>query len=589
MGLSNDLISQFVKVTKDKATTKKESTAYGTTVIYNGLTYVRIDGSELLTPVSTTTELRDGERVVVNIRNHEATVSGNVSNPSASTGTAEAIRNDVTELGIVVADKVSTEELSAEQARIDNLEADNVRITERLTANEGYISDLETDNIDVKKRLTAAEASIETLDAEKIDASVVEADYAKINDLNATNAKVNNLEATYGEFQEVTAKDLEAVNAVIDSLETNYANVNFSNIGKAAMEYFYANSGLIKDVVVGDATISGELVGVTIKGDLIEGNTVVADKLVIKGTDGLYYKLNTDGMKTEAEQTDYNSLNGQVIRAKSITAEKIAVEDLVAFGATIGGFRIGSNSIYSGVKESVDNTTRGIYMDNQGQIAFGDSQNFIKYYKDQNGNYRLEVSAESIIFGSSGTSVESAISDAQAAAEAAIISSIEEFYQSDYPTSLSGGEWSIVEPVWQDGKYLWRRTKNTFGDGHIEYSPSENGVCITGNTGVQGEKGEDSVMLYIESSNGTVFKNNSISTVLSVVIYYGDKRITDESSMKSAFGNSAYLQWKWKLPEDDDYVSVALDDYRIGGNGFTFTITPEDVATRVTFICELII
>lgn len=589
MGLSNDLISQFVKVTKDKATTKKESTAYGTTVIYNGLTYVRIDGSELLTPVSTTTELRDGERVVVNIRNHEATVSGNVSNPSASTGTAEAIRNDVTELGIVVADKVSTEELSAEQARIDNLEADNVRITERLTANEGYISDLETDNIDVKKRLTAAEASIETLDAEKIDASVVEADYAKINDLNATNAKVNNLEATYGEFQEVTTKDLEAVNAVIDSLDTNYANVNFSNIGKAAMEYFYANSGLIKDVVVGDATISGELVGVTIKGDLIEGNTVVADKLVIKGTDGLYYKLNTDGIKTEAEQTDYNSLNGQVIRAKSITAEKIAVEDLVAFGATIGGFRIGSNSIYSGVKESVDNTTRGIYMDNQGQIAFGDSQNFIKYYKDQNGNYRLEVSAESIIFGSSGTSVESAISDAQAAAEAAIISSIEEFYQSDYPTSLSGGEWLIVEPVWQDGKYLWRRTKNTFGDGHTEYSPSENGVCISGNTGSKGEKGEDSVMLYIESSNGTVFKNNSISTVLSVVIYYGDKRITDESSMKSAFGNSAYLQWKWKLPEDDDYVSVALDDYRIGGNGFTFTITPEDVATRVTFICELII
>lgn len=589
MGLSNDLISQFVKVTKDKTTTNKESTAYGTAVIYNGLTYVRIDGSELLTPVSTTTELRDGERVVVNIRNHEATVSGNVSNPSASTGTADEIRNDVTELGIVVADKVSTEELSAEQARIDNLEAENVRITERLTANEGYISDLETDNVDVKNRLTAAEASIGTLDAEKIDASVVEADYAKINDLNATNAKVNNLEATYGEFQELTTKDLEAVNGVINSLESNYANVNFSNIGKAAMEYFYANSGLIKDVVVGDATISGELVGVTIKGDLIEGNTVVADKLVIKGTDGLYYKLNTDGMKTEAEQTDYNSLNGQVIRAKSITAEKIAVEDLVAFGATIGGFRIGSNSIYSGVKESVDNTTRGIYMDNQGQIAFGDSQNFIKYYKDQNGKYRLEVSAESIVFGSSGTNVESAITEAQAAAEAAIISSIEEFYQSDYPTSLSGGEWSIVEPVWQDGKYLWRRTKNTFGDGHTAYSPSESGVCITGNTGVQGEKGEDSVMLYIESSNGTVFKNNSISTVLSVVIYYGDKRITDEPSMKSAFGNSAYLQWKWKLPEDDDYVSVASDDYRIGGNGFTFTITPEDVATRVTFICELII
>lgn len=31
---------------------------------------------------------------------------------------------------------------------------------------------------------------------------------------------------------------------------------------------------------------------VTIKGDLIEGNTIVADKLVMKGDDGLFYKLN---------------------------------------------------------------------------------------------------------------------------------------------------------------------------------------------------------------------------------------------------------------------------------------------------------
>lgn len=87
------------------------------------------------------------------------------------------------------------------------------------------------------------------------------------------------------------------------------------------------HTGSIKDVKIGDATIAGELVGVTIKGDLIEGNTVKADKLVIKGSDGLYYKLNTDGKTVEEEQTDYNSLNGQVIRAKSVTAEKIDVKD----------------------------------------------------------------------------------------------------------------------------------------------------------------------------------------------------------------------------------------------------------------------
>lgn len=55
----------------------------------------------------------------------------------------------------------------------------------------------------------------------------------------------------------------------------------------------------------------------------------------MKGNDGLYYKLNTDGNTVSSEQTAYNSINGSIITAKSIAAEKIAVNDLVAFGATI--------------------------------------------------------------------------------------------------------------------------------------------------------------------------------------------------------------------------------------------------------------
>ena len=88
------------------------------------------------------------------------------------------------------------------------------------------------------------------------------------------------------------------------------------------------------------------MVGVTIRGDLIEGNTIKADKLVIKGEDGLYYKLNTNGSTITSEQTDYNSLNGTLIQAKSITADKVAVTDLVAFGADIAGNHIGNGAIY---------------------------------------------------------------------------------------------------------------------------------------------------------------------------------------------------------------------------------------------------
>lgn len=263
--------------------------------------------------------------------------------------------------------------------------------------------------------LKVEDADLKFATIEKLDAVS-----GNVKELSVKYGEVENLKAAHSEFEDATAKHFEANEAKIKELDTQklsakdadlkYANIDFSNIGKLAMEFFYAQSGLIKDVKIGDATIAGELVGVTIKGDLIEGNTVKADKLVIKGSDGLYYKLNTDGKTVGEEQTDYNSLNGQVIRAKSVTAEKIDVKDLVAFGATIGGFEIGQDSIYSGVKETVDNTTHGIYMDNDGQFSLGDSNQYIKFYRISEGKYKLSVAIEELYI--QGNNVADSIDDA---------------------------------------------------------------------------------------------------------------------------------------------------------------------------------
>lgn len=606
--LPTDLVKQFVKETNDSKTKKTSSTFYGTVSVLSDGIYVTMDGSTSPTPVSMATDAETGDRVLVEVVDHKARII-QILDKSSSDKVAEKIQNDTTGVfkeirvakeyvNTLIASDITAKSISADSATIKELEADNVTVKGKLEAAEGNIIKLQTDTVEITGKLTAAEANIENLEAKKIDASLVEADYATIESLNATDAKVGTIEGDLASFKSTTTEKLKATDASIENLEAKkidtetanakFANIDFSNIGKAAMEYFYANSGLIQNVVVGNQTITGNLVGVTISGDLIEGNTIVAEKLVIKGEDGLYYKLNTDGITTEAEQTDYNSLNGQVIRAKSITASKIAVEDLVAFDATIGGFSITDSSIYSGVKESVDNTTRGIYLDKTGQVAFGDSNSYIKYYKDSDGNYKLEIAAKSVKIGTSGTSVEEAINTAQAKADSAIISSIEQFYHSDSPTELTGGEWSIVEPIWMDGKYVWRRNKITYGNGNVDYSPSENGICITGNTGAKGDKGEDSTLLRIESSRGTVFKNDQVSTVLSVVIYHGSQRITDSATMKSVFGNGAYLQWKWQRLDDDSFGVISSDDSRFGNNGFIFTLSPSDVDTKVTFMCELI-
>ena len=422
MALSNELISQFAKITTEKEETKTEEVVYGTTVSYNGTVYVKLDGSDRLTPITSTTVVKPDERVTVMIKDHSAIVTGNLSSPSARNSDVEELGTQISEFDTIIANKVDIEELNATNARIDTLNTDTVNIRKDLNAANANIETLTADNVTINETLNAQSASIDNLEANKLSVEIADAKYATIENLEATNVSVNNLSSTYADFKNTTTTKLAAVDASIENLETNklsaasadlkYANIDFSNIGQAAIEEFYAKSGIIKDLTIEGGTITGELVGVTIKGDLIEGGTVVADKLVVKGENGLYYKLNTDGVTTEAQQTEYNSLNGSVITAKSIAATKISVTDLVAFDATIGGFKITENSIYSGTKESASNTTRGIYLDNDGQAVFGDASNYLKYYKDTDNTYKLAISASSIYLSSSNKDIGTMVTEA---------------------------------------------------------------------------------------------------------------------------------------------------------------------------------
>lgn len=420
MGLPIDVINQFCETVVVKENRPTESTVMGTTVKYNGAICVKIDGSDQITPVASTSVVEENQRVQVLIKNHQATITGNLSDPSASGETVKSHGNKITEMDILIAGKVDTGELNAQIARIDTLVSDNVTINNNLTAANASINNLQADNVTINETLTVAKADIDSLKAKKIDAEVVEANYATIENLEATNADIRNLNADYGTFKNLTTDNFNATNAEITNLkaekaniadlESKYANIDFANIGKAAIEKLFSESGIIKDLIMQDGHVTGELVGVTIKGDLIEGNTIKADKLVIKGTDGLYYELNTNGETVEANQTEYNSLNGSVIVAKSITASKINVSDLVAFGATIGGFHITEDSIYSGVKSSADNTTRGIFGNTDGEFAVGDANNYVRFYNIgtvEEPKYFLDISSSGVTFSTLKSNVDS--------------------------------------------------------------------------------------------------------------------------------------------------------------------------------------
>ena len=89
MELSKTLISQFVKTTNDNTKEKKETTVYGTVVWGkdndgNDKKYVKIDGSDILTPISSLVNVKKDDRVKVTIKDHHLSITGNLTDPATS-------------------------------------------------------------------------------------------------------------------------------------------------------------------------------------------------------------------------------------------------------------------------------------------------------------------------------------------------------------------------------------------------------------------------------------------------------------------------------------------------------------------------
>lgn len=469
MALSHEVVSQFAKLVDNQPKKDEGVTVKGTYKMIGDIEYVQLDGSDVLTPVESTVDAKTGERVQVLIKDHFATVTGNISSPAARSKDVKDLADTVDEQGntiqqmdntiiqqgnsiIQMNTTINQHETTINQhdtkinqqgdqivsinntviAQGNSIEANhnaiiaqgneidsmNNTITShgnsitsmnntlqqhdnRITQNSNTITQQGNTITQQGNRITEIDNTVQTqgntivAQGNTIDAHGTQ--------LTTHNSQITILNSGFVIQDGVLTGLSTAVinNLKSNTLDTGYAKIDFANIQMAAVQKLFTESGIIKDLVVQEGSITGELVGVTLKGDLIEGNTIIADKLVIKGSDGLYYKLNTNGETIESNQTTENSLNGQVIAAKSVTASKIQVTDLVAFGATIGGFDITDSSINTHLKTSIDSSTNGIYLDSDGQMAIGNDLNHIKYYKDENNNFILDVRLDKLYLGAS--------------------------------------------------------------------------------------------------------------------------------------------------------------------------------------------
>lgn len=94
---SVDLINKVVSLAKDNKNESKSTTLYGTVKKDGDKTYVRIDGSDILTPCTSTINVEQDERVRVVIANHEAIIVGNLTSVGARQKDVDAAKEEVIE------------------------------------------------------------------------------------------------------------------------------------------------------------------------------------------------------------------------------------------------------------------------------------------------------------------------------------------------------------------------------------------------------------------------------------------------------------------------------------------------------------
>ena len=334
MGLSYDLISEFVKITNDKKEKPKEGTVYATIVGSGDTKYVKIDGSDLLTPMDTTTDIEDGERVTVMIKDHKATVTGNITSPSVSSGTVNTVvGNAVGENFTVVNSQI--ENLVAKDSYLENAYVQNSQVVnskiENLEAADSRIENSVIENFNV------IDGVVQDLRATNADIEVLHADFAEIKTLVNGNLTSDNILAFKITADKVTVEDAFIKDAMIDTISAakinaGRINTNMVSIGSedggmlitGSTQQFTDKNGNVRIQIGKDA--SGDftfiLYGEDGRGQIINQNgitaTAIGDGLIVDGMINNNANISGDKLNISSVITNINNDNSTTIQSSKV-------------------------------------------------------------------------------------------------------------------------------------------------------------------------------------------------------------------------------------------------------------------------------
>ena len=136
--------------------------------------------------------------------------------------------------------------------------------------------------------------------------------------------------------EKITAEVVDAVTGNFQKIFTTYIEGDLASFNKTVTDFLMAGQIITDDVKAATGTFTNYLTGVKILGDLLEVNTVIAEKILLRGSDkSVVYQLNqlgelTTEMVENIEQYQFDA--GKTIIADSITSREINVNDLWVTG-----------------------------------------------------------------------------------------------------------------------------------------------------------------------------------------------------------------------------------------------------------------
>ena len=275
-----------------------ESSIDGSKIADSSITDSKIENSSI-----TGSKFKDG---TINGSKFE---NGTIENSKIKNGTIE---NSKIKDGTIENSKIKDATLTGAKIQDATIgfEKVNVSFIKDLTADKAYIENLKSSIADFGY-LTAKEADIK---------------YATIDSLKVVDGKIDNLQTIAITTNNLSAKVADLGYLKADTADLKYANIELSNIDVANVGTFFANVGLIDRATIVDGHVTGFLDSVEVNANKITAGTLVADRILLKGSEnGLLYALNNLGKLTS---TTVDTLDGYVLTDRTINADKIVASSI---------------------------------------------------------------------------------------------------------------------------------------------------------------------------------------------------------------------------------------------------------------------